>query len=171
MVDSSSPTTRRGLKSTRDCTQSVDLINNSCIFIIMLPGKVLGIESHVLSAEETKELYPLMNVSDVYGTLYSPLDGTIDPHGLCTALSRFSTRSGAKVIENCCVDDVLTSAGTFGSKVIEGVVTNMGMIKTKCVVNCTGAWANDINSLVGVSVPLVAMKHAYVVTEKIPGHY
>ena len=32
-----------------------------------------------------------------------------------------------------------------------------------------GAWANDINQLVGVSVPLVAMKHAYVVTEKIPG--
>ena len=33
----------------------------------------------------------------------------------------------------------------------------------------TGAWANDINKLVGLSVPLVAMKHAYVVTEKIPG--
>ena len=32
-----------------------------------------------------------------------------------------------------------------------------------------GAWANDINKLVGLTVPLVAMKHAYVVTEKIPG--
>ncbi len=33
-------------------------------------GKVFGIESHVLSPEETKKLYPLMNVSDIYGTLY-----------------------------------------------------------------------------------------------------
>jgi len=132
-------------------------------------GKVFGIDSYVLGPEETKKLYPLMNVDDIYGTLYSPLDGTIDPHGLCTALSRFSTRAGAKVLENCAVEDILTKEGTFGSKVIEGVVTNKGTIKTKCVVNCTGAWANDINKLVGVSVPLVAMKHAYVVTEKIPG--
>jgi len=132
-------------------------------------GKVMGIDSYILSPEETKKLYPLMNVDDIYGTLYSPKDGTIDPHGLCTALSRFSTRAGAKVFENCSVTDILTSKGTFGSSVIEGVVTDKGTIKTKCVVNCTGAWANYISELVGISTPLVAMKHAYVVTEKIPG--
>ena len=98
----------------------------------------MGIESFVLGPEETRALYPLMNVSDIYGTLYSPLDGTIDPHGLCTALSRFSSRAGAVVSENTPVLDVLTAQGTFGSKVVEGVVTNRGTIKTKCVVNCTG---------------------------------
>ena len=68
-------------------------------------GKVMGVDSYILSPAETKQvkltkitsvllcihfvqLYPLMNVSDIYGTLYSPQDGTIDPHGLCTALSR-----------------------------------------------------------------------------------
>merc|ERR1712032_494292 len=38
-------------------------------------GKALGIESHLLSPEETKRLYPLMNVDDIYGTRYSPLVG------------------------------------------------------------------------------------------------
>jgi len=38
-----------------------------------------------------------MNVSDVYGTLYSPGDGTVDPAGYCTALVRAATRLGAKV--------------------------------------------------------------------------
>lgn len=33
----------------------------------------------------------------------------------------------------------------------------------------TGCWANDIAGLVGVEVPLTPMKHAYVVTERIPG--
>lgn len=28
-----------------------------------------------------QKLYPLMNVDDVYGCLYSPKDGTIDPSG------------------------------------------------------------------------------------------
>jgi len=132
-------------------------------------GKVMGIDSYVLSPEETKQLYPLMNVDDIYGTLYSPMDGTIDPHGLCTALSRSATRAGAKVIENCPVTDIVTSPGSFGTSTIQGVTTPFGHIKTKCVVNCTGAWAGYISDLVGVSTPLVAMQHAYVVTEKIPG--
>jgi len=132
-------------------------------------GKVLGIESHLLSPEETKRLYPLMNVDDIYGTLYSPLDGTIDPHGLCTALSRYATRSGAKVLENCPVTDITTRPATLGSNAVDSVVTPFGTIKTKCVVNCTGAWAGYVSDLVGISTPLVAMQHAYVVTEKIPG--
>ncbi len=37
---------------------------------------------------------------------------------------------------------------------VEGVVTDEGLIKTSCVVNCTGAWANQICSHVGLQVPL-----------------
>jgi len=59
----------------------------------------MSIESHILSPQETQQLYPLMNVSDVYGTLYSPADGTIDPAGYCTALARAAGRLGAKVVQ------------------------------------------------------------------------
>ena len=38
-----------------------------------------------------------MNVEDVYGTLYSPEDGVVDPAGYCTALTRAATKLGAKV--------------------------------------------------------------------------
>merc|ERR1719233_1831544 len=127
-------------------------------------GKTVGVESYVLGPEDTKALYPLMNVSDVYGTLYSPGDGTIDPHGLCTALSRYATREGAKIFENTSVNNIITKETAFGNKQIEGVETSEGYIQTQCVVNCTGGWANYISSLVGVHTPLVAMKHAYVVT-------
>ena len=68
----------------------------SLVFMTQI-GKVFGIESHILGPKETKELYPLLNVNDIYGTLYSPLDGTIDPAGYCTALVRGATRNGAKV--------------------------------------------------------------------------
>lgn len=60
-------------------------------------GKVYGIESHVLSPGETKALYPLMNVEDLYGTLYVPHDGTMDPAGTCTSLVRAATAQGAQV--------------------------------------------------------------------------
>ena len=34
---------------------------------------------------------------------------------------------------------------------------------------CLGAWARDIGKKADIEVPLVAMKHAYVITEKIEG--
>lgn len=65
--------------------------------LLLQLGKVFGIESHVLSPEETKELYPLMNVDDLYGTLYVPEDGTMDPAGTCTCLTRAASNRGALV--------------------------------------------------------------------------
>lgn len=61
-------------------------------------GKAFGIESHVLSPSETKKLYPLLNVEDLYGTLYSPGDGTVDPAGFCVSLVRGASKAGAKVM-------------------------------------------------------------------------
>lgn len=60
-------------------------------------GKAYGVESHVLSPAETKALYPLMNVDDLYGTLYVPHDGTMDPAGTCSALARAAAARGAQV--------------------------------------------------------------------------
>ncbi|XP_071498557.1 sarcosine dehydrogenase, mitochondrial-like [Diadema antillarum] len=132
-------------------------------------GKAFGVESHVLSPEETKKLYPLMNVSDLYGTLYSPGDGTIDPAGFCTALTRSATAAGAKVITNCQVTGIQTGEDDFGVKRVKAVETSAGTIKTPVVVNCTGVWAPGIGAMAGVAVPLVPMKHAYIVTERIEG--
>ena len=73
------------------------------------------------------------------------------------------------MLENCPVTDITTRPATLGSTSVDSVVTPFGTIKTKCVVNCTGAWAGYVSDLVGISTPLVAMQHAYVVTEKIPG--
>nr|CAG4644567.1 EOG090X014D [Leptodora kindtii] len=132
-------------------------------------GKAFGIDSHVLTPAETKKLYPLMNVDDVYGTLYSPRDGVVDPAGFCTALTRAATRLGARVIEDCPVTAIETRTSLLGSRQISGVRTDKGLIRTNCVINCTGAWAPMIGEMVDVAVPLIATKHAYVVTERIDG--
>lgn len=39
-----------------------------------------------------------MNVNDLYGTLYSQGDGTIDPAGWALSLTRGATKRGAKVM-------------------------------------------------------------------------
>jgi len=57
----------------------------------------MGVESHILSPSEAKELYPLLNISDLKGALYSPTDGHIDPNGYCNALARGAKKRGAQV--------------------------------------------------------------------------
>ncbi|XP_077478236.1 sarcosine dehydrogenase, mitochondrial [Stigmatopora argus] len=136
---------------------------------LMSLGKVYGIESYVLSPAETKDLYPLMNVDDLYGTLYVPKDGTMDPAGTCTTLSRAASARGAMVIENCPVTGIKVQADDFGVKRVKAVETPHGTIETPCVVNCAGVWATKLGQMAGVKVPLVAMHHAYVVTERIQG--
>uniref|UniRef100_A0A8U8CBH1 Sarcosine dehydrogenase, mitochondrial n=1 Tax=Geospiza parvula TaxID=87175 RepID=A0A8U8CBH1_GEOPR len=137
---------------------------------LMSLGKVYGVESHVLTPAQTKDLYPLMNVDDLYGTLYVPKDGTMDPAGTCSTLARAATARGATVIiENCPVTGIQVRTDDFGVKRVHAVETAHGTIQTPCVVNCAGVWARALGRLAGVHVPLVAMHHAYVVTERIEG--
>ena len=67
----------------------------------------------------------------------------------------------------------MTGIGVYedhlGVKRVKHVDTTAGRIKTNCVVNATGVWAPYIGAMAGVSVPLVAMHHSYIVTEKIEG--
>jgi sarcosine dehydrogenase len=122
-----------------------------------------------MTPAESKKIYPLLNADNFYASLYSPQDGTIDPNGFCTALARGATNAGAKVFENVAVNDIETKQGMLGSTEVTSVITDCGTIKTKCVVNCSGAWGGNIAAMVGLKIPLIAMKHAYVTTDRIEG--
>ena len=74
-----------------------------------------------------------------------------------------------QVYEHVSVTDILTEPTLNGSTKVSQVVTSKGPIRTQVVVNCTGAWANQVTGMVGLKIPLVAMKHAYVTTDRIEG--
>ncbi|XP_064541865.1 sarcosine dehydrogenase, mitochondrial [Drosophila montana] len=131
-------------------------------------GAALGIENEILSPEETQKLFPLLDPKAFIGALYSPGDGVMDPAMLCTALRRAATNNGAQVIENCDVQEILVEQGTRGKKVV-GVATPFGNIRTDTVVNATGVWGRDLVARHGTYLPLLPMKHAYIVSESIPG--
>lgn len=135
-------------------------------------GQYYGVESRMLSPEETKEVYPILNVADIYGAMHSPTDGTIDPAGIVNAYKRAAERLGSRFVEKCAVQDVETEAYSIHGQPRRRVIAvraNGQRIKTSVVVNCTGAWANAIADMVDIKVPLRAMKHAYIVTESIAG--
>ncbi|XP_055388535.1 sarcosine dehydrogenase, mitochondrial-like, partial [Condylostylus longicornis] len=132
-------------------------------------GNIMGIENYILNPSETKVLFPLLNEKSFIGALYSPGDGVVDPALLCAALKKSALANGAHVIENCSVEDLLTSENTIGKRKIIGVKTQYGNIKTDAVINATGVWGRDLVKKYGSNLPLIPMKHSYIVTESING--
>ena len=72
-----------------------------------------------------------MNVSDLYGTLYSPGDGTVEPSEYVHTLSRAAKKLGGQIFEHTCLIDFDISTNISGTHYINGVITNNGYIKTK----------------------------------------
>lgn len=132
-------------------------------------GKYFGIEAHVLAPEDISSVHPLINVDGVVGAMYSPGDGTIDPTGVVNAYAKAARALGSKIYERTGVISI--DCKEHGNvKTVQGVTTSSGhRIATKHVVNACGAWANQLAAMVDVKLPLLAMKHAFVVTESIPG--
>lgn len=110
-----------------------------------------------------------MDPKSFTGSLYSPGDGVVDPAMLCTALTRAATKNGGRVIENCPVTGIITGKTSTGGQDVRGVETAMGTIRTNTIVNATGVWGRDLFEKFGVHIPLIPMRHAYVVSETMPG--
>jgi sarcosine dehydrogenase len=130
----------------------------------MLASAMYGVEAHDVSPSEAKAIHPLMNVDDLHSAVHVPGDGTIDPSALVRAYARAAKRRGGKVFEGTRATAIHTQDGR-----VTGVSTTAGDIRTSKVINCGGVWGRKIASLAGVSCPLLAYKHAYVVTGPIEG--
>ncbi|CAH1643582.1 unnamed protein product [Spodoptera littoralis] len=132
-------------------------------------GKALNIPSEVLSPADAQKKFPLLDPSVFQMALYASEDGTIDPSMACNALVKVALKNGGKVYEDCPVLDVHYTHNLLGNKEVTAVHTDRGVIKTKCVVNCGGAWGPRVARFAGVpSLPLIPFKHAYVVMDATP---
>ncbi|WP_343772857.1 MULTISPECIES: FAD-dependent oxidoreductase [Pseudomonadota] len=126
-------------------------------------AKVAGFPCDVISPDEAKALWPLMNVDDVIGAIHLPMDGMASPVDVTQALAKGARQGGAKIIEGVKVLDMKVKDG----KAV-GVITEQGDIDAEYVVNCSGMWAREFGKKAGVNVPLHAAEHFYVVTENMP---
>ena len=127
-------------------------------------ARAFGVEIDEISTAEISKLYPGLNVEDAVGGVHLPKDGQGDPVNITQALAKGARNGGAKIFEGVKVTDIITQNG-----VAAGVETSHGTIHAEYVVNCGGMWARAIGAMAGVSVPLHACEHLYIVTEGVEG--
>jgi 4-methylaminobutanoate oxidase (formaldehyde-forming) len=122
------------------------------------------IEAHVIDVDEAARHYPAMRTEDLVGAVWIPGDGKANPADITQALARGARAGGARLLEGVAVTGVNIVRGA-----VAGVQTSNGPIATEIVVNCAGMWAREFGRLSGVTIPLHACEHMYIVTQPIAG--
>ncbi|MBM4233535.1 MAG: FAD-dependent oxidoreductase [Gammaproteobacteria bacterium] len=125
-------------------------------------GKTFGLEIDHLRVEEIRERWPLLEVGDLVGGIFIRRDGQTNPIDTTQAFARGARMRGAKIFENTKVQGIRVEKGRA-----VGVETASGYVEADTVVLCAGMWSHALGQAAGVSIPLHAAEHFYIVTEPI----
>lgn len=126
-------------------------------------AKAFNIEAYMISPSEAGErLGGIIETSDLKGALWLPQDGTVSPSDLTASYIAGAKQNGVKLLEQTKllgfeINDSLNQVTT--------VHTDRGDILCEEVVNCAGQWARNVGLMAGVTVPLHAAEHFYIVTQ------
>ena len=127
-------------------------------------ARSFGLEMHIISPDEARELFPLIHTDGVIGAAFMPSDGQADPSGLTMAMARGATNRGATIYQH-----TLVTGFEFDGRRVRAVITDKGAIGCETVVNAAGMWGRQMGAMLGVNVPLIPFQHQYLVTEPIEG--
>jgi heterotetrameric sarcosine oxidase gamma subunit len=127
-------------------------------------ARAFGVEIETISAREAADRHPLLNVDGVVGGVFLAMDGQGDPGNIAQALAKGARQQGARIFEDTKVTGITRDRGR-----VSGVTTDKGPIGAEIVVNCAGMWGREVGRMAGVSLPLQACEHFYIVTERVPG--
>ena len=131
-------------------------------------ARIFGVDVNEVSPSEIKAMYPHLKVGDAKGGVHLPLDGQCDPANIAMALAKGARMRGATIAEGVKVTRVTTRDGRVTGVDYEAA-DGSGHIAADVVVNCGGMWGRDLAAQNGVTVPLHACEHFYLVTEPIDG--
>jgi dimethylglycine dehydrogenase len=132
-------------------------------------ANTIGVPFRVISPDEVKALWPLVNLGDgvgtpkIVGALYHPDDGHIAPVDLTMALRKGARAAGAEICEQTEVLGV--------ERVRSGewkIRTSQGDIVCEHVVCATGNYARATGRMFGLDVPAIPVEHQYIVYDEAP---
>ncbi|MDG5778960.1 FAD-dependent oxidoreductase [Haloarculaceae archaeon H-GB2-1] len=106
-----------------------------------------GLDLPILSPDEIAE----HNIAseDLRSGLWFPKDGVLDPGEIVHFFADHAREAGVRIKTGVEVTDVVTSGGH-----VTGVETSDGFQAADIVVNAAGPWAQQVNDLAGIDVPI-----------------
>ena len=119
-----------------------------------------GAATELVSAEQVRELHPLLDVSDVAAIGYEPESGYADPRMTTESFARAAARRGAEIRTDTPVVDVIVERGE-----VCGVRTPSGPIYSPYVISALGPWTRSVTDPLGIEIPLDLYRHTVLTLE------
>ncbi|MEU6332736.1 FAD-dependent oxidoreductase [Streptomyces sp. NPDC047049] len=122
-----------------------------------------GVHGELLSPQQCKQLWPMLDETVLYGGFHTPDDGLARAVLACRAQIARAESRGARFLERHTVTGIEREDGR-----VTGVVTDRGTFPADHVVSAAGFWGPVIGAMAGVDVPLLPLAHQYATTEPLP---
>ena len=103
-------------------------------------ARAIGLDVELASPAETLRLLPHASPESLYGSVYLPGDGNLDPHSATYALANAARELGAEIRTG----ERVTGIELGPRHEVRAVVTESGRIETEVVVNAAGMWAPQV---------------------------
>ena len=126
----------------------------------------IGLDVELISAEESARLMPAITTRSLYGAVWVPSDGHLDPHTATHALAAAARKLGATVLTQQRVTGIeLNDKGA-----VKAVQTDAGRIEAEVVVIAGGIWAPQIAAMAGAFMVSTPVDHQHAALLAVPGH-
>jgi sarcosine oxidase subunit beta len=130
----------------------------------------LGVKNvEIVSRDDITAMLPQLRGDDIVGGTFCPTDGFVDPHSVMMGFMLKARERGARLWLDTPVEGIEVERGR-----VAGVVTSRGLVATRAVVNCAGAWAANVARMAGAALPVEPLRRQLVPTEpfdKLPARF
>ncbi|MGD8968736.1 MAG: FAD-dependent oxidoreductase [Anaerolineae bacterium] len=125
-------------------------------------AEAASVNAQLLTTDEVKSLWPLLQTEGLLAGIYNPDDGHIGGSDLAQALAAGARQHGAEIYRN--TEVVGFEQQPNGEWLVR---TKRGDIVCEHIVSCTGNYAWQTLNMVDLKAQSVPVKHEYLMTEPI----
>src|SRR5580693_9507583 len=114
----------------------------------------------LIVGDEIRSMFPQLRGDDIVGGSFCSSDGFVDPYSAMIGFMSGAAEHGATLWKNANVTAIRRDG-----RGIKEVETSRGVVATRVVVNCAGAWAAAIANMVDIELPVTPLRRMLVPTE------
>ncbi len=129
-------------------------------------ANAIGMDVEIISPAEALRIMPQLSKENLYGAIYLPRDGQLDPYTTTTTMARLAKEMGVEI----CTGVRVTGIELSPNGEIQKVITDHGSVRTEIVVNAAGMWAPRVAAMAGLQIPTTPVDHQHIALKAVSNH-